>query len=109
MTASRRMSHYDCQSIIPRITARLFVDAMRPLIIIAVLEIVAIIFAVALCVSARRADERTERALSRDEVETKRQPANRRPRLHPAPVHKRASWRWLTAIRRTGNHDRSGN
>ncbi|MFM0555975.1 hypothetical protein P0D69_34130 [Paraburkholderia sediminicola] len=82
---------------------------MRLLIIVAVLEIVAVIFAVSLCVSARRADERTERALSRDEVETKRQSVSRRRHLHPAPVHKRATWRWLTAMLRTGDHDRSGN
>jgi uncharacterized membrane protein len=82
---------------------------MRTLIIVAVLEVVAVIFAVSLCVSARRADERTERALLRDEVEIKRQTASQRRRLHPAPVLTRASWRRLTAMLRTRGHDRGGN
>lgn len=103
------MSHYDCQPIIPRDTARLFVDAMRLLTILAILEIVAVIFAVSLCVAARRTDERTERALSHDEVEARRQVADVRRHVRRAPFRKRMTWRWLAAVLRTRDHDKSGN
>jgi hypothetical protein len=46
---------------------------MHFLIILAVLQILAIIVVVALCVAARRADERTERMLTRDEIAERRQ------------------------------------
>jgi len=46
---------------------------MHFLIILAVLQILAIIVVVALCVAARRADERTERMLTRDEIAARRQ------------------------------------
>ena len=103
------MSDYDCQPIIPRTTARLFVDAMHLLIILAVLEMIAVIFAVSLCVAARRTDERTERSLSPDEVEARRQVGGASRHPHLAPFRMRTTWRWLTSVLRTGNHDKRGN
>lgn len=46
---------------------------MYLLIILAVLQVLAIIVVVALCVAARRADERTERMLTRDEIAARQQ------------------------------------
>ena len=82
---------------------------MRLLLILAALEIVAVIFAVSVCVSARRTDERTERALSRDEVEARRQVAGPMRRLHLAPFRTRMTRRWLAAVLRAGDNDKSGN
>jgi uncharacterized membrane protein len=81
---------------------------MHILIIFAALEIVAIIFVAALCVTARRADERTERALTRDEVEVRRQVADASRPARFAPFRRRMTWRWLATVLRTGDRDKSG-
>jgi hypothetical protein len=63
-------------------------------IVITVLEIGAILLVVALCVAARRADARTERMLTRDEVEARRRVADE-PRRRPLTA-KAGRWlRWL--------------
>ncbi len=49
---------------------------MRYMIVIAVLEIAAIVVVMALCIAARRADTRTERMLTREEIEARRRPAD---------------------------------
>ncbi|WLE63216.1 hypothetical protein GIY62_23110 [Burkholderia plantarii] len=66
---------------------------MRLLIVIAVLEIVALVFVVALCVAARRGDARTERMLSRAEIEARRCIASA-PRRQPAGAARLAARRW---------------
>jgi len=82
---------------------------MHLLTILAILEVVAVIFAASLCVAARRTDERTDRTLSRDEVEARQKiDGAGRPRQR-APFGKRMVWRWLATVLRTGNHDKSGN
>ncbi|WP_341313078.1 hypothetical protein WN982_16960 [Paraburkholderia sp. IMGN_8] len=81
---------------------------MHLLIIFAVLEIVAVIFVASLCVTARRADERTERALSRDEVKARRQVTEATRHAQFAPFRKRMTWRWLATVLRTGDRDKSG-
>jgi len=63
-------------------------------IVITVLEVGAILFVVALCVAARRADARTERMLTRDEVEARQRVAEE-PRRRPLTV---TAGRWLRRL-----------
>lgn len=63
-------------------------------IVITVLEIGAILFVVALCVAARRADARTERMLSRDEREARQRVADA-PRRRPLTATAGRWLRWL--------------
>ncbi|MBJ9679362.1 hypothetical protein [Burkholderia gladioli] len=66
---------------------------MRYMIVIAVLEIAAIVVVMALCIAARRADTRTERMLTREEIEARRRPADAQ-RRRPAS----AAARWLRRL-----------
>jgi hypothetical protein len=74
---------------------------MYLLIILAVLQILAIVVVVALCVAARRADERTERMLTRDEIAARRQTSGIPGVPYSAPL-KTPTWlaagRWLARV-----------
>jgi hypothetical protein len=75
---------------------------MHLLIIIALLEIVAIVVVVALCMTARRADERTERMLSPDEIEARRRIAGDPRRTSRAVSARQAAGRWFSRLFRDG-------
>ncbi|MBU9645508.1 hypothetical protein [Burkholderia gladioli] len=66
---------------------------MRYMIVIAVLEIVAIVVVMALCIAARRADTRTERMLTREEIEARRRVADAQRRRPASPAT-----RWLRRL-----------
>lgn len=89
---------------------RLLVNAMHHLLIIfSVLEIVAILVVVSLCVMARRSDERTERALTPEEIRARRQTADALRRPHNiATFGQHPVGRWWSAVLRTGNRGKRG-
>ena len=72
--------------------------AMRLLIIIAVLEIIAIIVVVSLCIAARRGDVRTERMLSSDEIEARRQVTDGPRRISVIIFSRNAATRWFSRL-----------
>lgn len=71
---------------------------MRLLIIIAVLEIIAIIVVASLCIAARRGDVRTERMLSSDEIEARRQVTDRPRRISVITFARNAAIRWFSRL-----------
>ncbi len=72
--------------------------AMHLLIIIAVLEIIAIIVVAALCMVARGADVRTERMLSHDEIEARRRIADAPRRTSLTAFARNAAARWFSRL-----------
>jgi hypothetical protein len=83
---------------------------MHLLIIFSVLEIAAILVVVALCVMARRSDERTERALTPEEISARRQIADDRRRPRPvATFGDHPVARWCTAVLRPSNRGKRSN
>jgi hypothetical protein len=87
---------------------RLLVNAMHLLIIFSVLEVVAILVVVSLCVMARRSDDRTERALTSEEIRARRQTADDRTRPHAPAFGDHAIGRWWSAVVRPINRDKRG-
>lgn len=88
---------------------RLLMNAMHLLIIFSVLEVVAILVVVSLCVMARRADDRTERALTSEEIRARRQTADDRTRPNRLPTFGgNAVGRWWSAVLRPINRDKRG-
>lgn len=88
---------------------RLLVNAMHLLIIFSVLEIVAILVVVSLCMMARRSDERTERALTPEEIRARRQTADVRRRPHNVTTFgEHPVGRWWSAVLRTSNRGKRG-
>lgn len=88
---------------------RLLVNAMHLLIIFSVLEIVAILVVVSLCMMARRSDERTERALTPEEIRARRQTADVRHRPHNVTTFgEHPVGRWWSAVLRTSNRGKRG-
>jgi hypothetical protein len=82
---------------------------MHLLIIFSVLEIVAILVVVSLCMMARRSDERTERALTPEEIRARRQPADGRRRPHNVTgFGEHPVGRWWSAVLRTSNRGKRG-
>ncbi|WP_147329549.1 hypothetical protein [Paraburkholderia sp. DHOC27] len=82
---------------------------MHLLIIFSVLEVIAILVVVSLCVMARRADERTERALTSEEIQARRQIAEERRRLNGAPAFGlQALGRWWNGVQRPINRGKRG-
>ncbi|KVU38851.1 hypothetical protein WK68_14805 [Burkholderia ubonensis] len=76
---------------------------MHVLIIIAVLEIISIVVVVALCMAARRADARTERMLSPDEIDAHRRIADA-PQRRPLTAFARSvATRWFGRLFRDGS------
>jgi hypothetical protein len=73
--------------------------AMNLLITYAVLELVAIVIVVSLCVAARRADRKTDRMLSLEEVAERHETADVRvfPNTPVAAV-KEGAGRWLASL-----------
>jgi hypothetical protein len=88
---------------------QLLVNAMHLLIIFSVLEVIAILVVVSLCVMARRADERIERALTPEEIRARRQPADRRLRPNSVTTFgEQPVGRWWNAVLRTTNRGKRG-
>jgi hypothetical protein len=82
---------------------------MHLLIIFSVLEIVAILVVVALCVVARRSDDRTERALTPEEIRARRQTDDDRRRPHNVTAFGgRPVGRWWSAMLRPSNRGKRG-
>ncbi|MGF6755969.1 hypothetical protein [Paraburkholderia sp. GAS334] len=80
---------------------------MYLLITFAILEVIAVVVVASLCIAARRADERTERALTPDEISARRDAADV-PRLATlASARGRAIGRWFNALVRDSRHDGS--
>jgi bacteriorhodopsin len=72
---------------------------MNLLITYAVLEVVAIVIVVSLCVAARRADRKTDRMLSAEEVAARHETVD----VHAFPnvsaaAAKQSAGRWLTGL-----------
>jgi hypothetical protein len=88
---------------------RLLVNAMHLLIIFSVLEVLAILVVVSLCVMARRADDRTERALTSEEIRARRETADERRRpSHAFAFSDNPIGRWLNAVLRPINRGKRG-
>jgi uncharacterized membrane protein len=102
------MADFYRQAVFPHPAVRLFVNAMHLFIIFAVLEVVAIVLVASLCIMARRSDERTERTLTRDEIEVRRQVAEKGRRAQLDPFSKGTMGRWLAGVLRSGNRDKRG-
>jgi hypothetical protein len=86
---------------------------MHLLIIFSVLEVLAILVVVSLCVMAKRADVRTERALTSEEIRARRETADERRRPSHVPVFSdNPIGRWwnsvLRPILRPINRDKRG-
>lgn len=81
---------------------------MHLFIIFAVLEVVAIALVASLCVAARRGDQRTERTLTRDEIEERRRVADDGRHVQFSTFSKGSMSRWLGSVLRTGNRDKTG-
>ncbi|MGA7776372.1 MAG: hypothetical protein WCA85_01450 [Paraburkholderia sp.] len=82
---------------------------MHLLIIFSVLEIVAILVVVSLCVMARRSDNRTERALTPEEIRARRQTADDRPKPRSVTTFgEHALARWFSSVLRPSNRGKRG-
>ncbi|RQR45284.1 hypothetical protein DIE19_35675 [Burkholderia sp. Bp9126] len=71
---------------------------MHLLIAFAVLETIAILVVVALCMAARRADVRAERMLSPDEIEARQRIADIPPRTPLAAFARSVATRWFSRL-----------
>lgn len=78
---------------------------MYLLIIFAALEIIAIVVVVGLCVTARRADERTERTLNAEEIAARRQTSDAPRRVPVSAGARHTAERWLNRLFRAGRRD----
>jgi hypothetical protein len=84
-------------------------NAMHLLIIFSVLEVLAILVVVSLCVMAKRADDRTERALTSEEIRARRETADERRRPSHVPVFSdNPIGRWWNSVLRPINRDKRG-
>lgn len=72
--------------------------AMHLLVIIAVLEVIAIIVVASLCIAVRRADVRTERMLSPDEIEARRQVTHGPRRIPVITFARTTATRWFSRL-----------
>jgi hypothetical protein len=76
---------------------------MHLLLIALVFEAVATMLVVALCIAARRGDEKTQRALSAEEAQARQIVSDGPPRTeYPAPA-KHPAARWLVRLFRRSN------